>query len=215
MKDRLSTNKDAQQADMKNYYKVQAKIYDLTRWLFLFGRFSVWKHVPFDRQAAISILDVGCGTGVNSAKMARLFPNAHITALDVSEDMLAQAAKRLKPFGDKVSLVHQPYEKNPAHSERYDLIHFSYALTMINPQWQDLLEQAQADLKPGGVIVVADFHDTPVRYYKKFMRANHVRLDGHLLPVLKQMFRPVFHRVGKGYLGVWEYFQFVGQRLDA
>ncbi|WP_026998977.1 class I SAM-dependent methyltransferase [Eisenibacter elegans] len=212
MKDRLSQDKEAQLADMRNYYKFQAKIYDLTRWVFLFGRKSILKHIPFEREAQLQILDVGCGTGINSYNLAKRFPKAQITSLDVSEDMIERATQKLRPFADRVQCLHQPYESGTQYNNHFDIILFSYSLTMINPQWSELIDQARLDLKPGGVIVVSDFHDTPVGLYKRFMRANHVRLDGHLVPYLQQRFEPVYTKIKKGYLGVWQYMMFIGRK---
>jgi tRNA (cmo5U34)-methyltransferase len=50
--------------------------------------------IPFERDAAIRILDLGAGTGLLSALIAESFPRAHFTLVDVSEQMLDQARRR-------------------------------------------------------------------------------------------------------------------------
>ncbi len=212
MKDKLSVNREGQVADMQSYYKFQAKIYDSTRWTFLFGRFSVLRKIPIDRNKSIRVLDVGCGTGVNSLYLAKLFPNAKITSLDVSADMLDKAKDNLKAYTDRVELINEPYEQGTKYHNTFDIILFSYSLTMINPQFSDLIEQAQYDLKPEGYVVVADFHDTKMAFYKKFMRSNHVRLDGQLMPLLKEKYTPFYAKIKNGYLGVWQYMMFIGKK---
>jgi len=212
MKDNISVNSEAQVADMKNYYKFQAKIYDLTRWTFLFGRFSVLRKIPIGREKAIRVLDVGCGTGVNSLYMAKLYPNARITSLDVSADMLDKAKDNLKKYADRVELLNEPYERGSKFNNSFDIILFSYSLTMINPMFSELIDQAQYDLKPEGYVVVADFHDTKMNFYKKFMRSNHVRLDGQLMPLLKKTYEPFYAKIKNGYLGVWQYMMFIGKK---
>jgi len=212
MKDKLSTSPEVQLADMQNYYRVQAQIYDITRWLFLFGRNKILTKLPFERSQKLNILDVGCGTGVNSKKLAKRFPNATITGLDVSAHMLDRAEKKLSSYQDRVKFINKPYERGSEYHNSFDLILFSYALTMINPQWSELIEQAQYDLKPEGYIAVVDFHDTASKFYKKFMRANHVRLDGQLLPVLEEKYDTLISKVKKGYLGYWEYMIYVGKQ---
>ncbi|MCS6820928.1 MAG: class I SAM-dependent methyltransferase [Microscillaceae bacterium] len=213
MKDKLSVSEEVQKIDMQNYYKFQAKIYDATRWIFLFGRNAILKKIPLDREASLQILEVGCGTGVNLRKMVHLFPNATLTGLDVSADMLAKAKQRLQPYQNRVTLLHEAYQKGETKfAGKFDVILFSYCLSMVNPHFNQLIEQTLIDLKPDGYIAVVDFHDTPSRVYKKFMRSNHVRLDGHLLPILYQYFSPTYSRVRKGWFGIWEYMLFVGQK---
>jgi tRNA (cmo5U34)-methyltransferase len=40
------------------------------------------------------ILDIGAGTGLLSSRILRKFPNAHMTLLDISENMLEIARRR-------------------------------------------------------------------------------------------------------------------------
>ncbi|MBD3276914.1 MAG: methyltransferase domain-containing protein [Candidatus Aegiribacteria sp.] len=43
-----------------------------------------------------SILEIGCGTGILTGKLLNRFPEASVTALDISPDMVMQCRKRLK-----------------------------------------------------------------------------------------------------------------------
>ncbi|MDZ7880442.1 MAG: hypothetical protein U5L45_22385 [Saprospiraceae bacterium] len=45
-------------------------------------------------------------------------------------------------------------------------------------------------MKPGGIIAVVDFHQTPVGLYRRFMRNNHVEIKRRNLPFLHQHFNP-------------------------
>jgi S-adenosylmethionine-diacylgycerolhomoserine-N-methlytransferase len=83
-----TASEEDQNKNIQNYYKLQSKIYDATRWTFLFGRKKLVRVLPFDKDAAIDILEIGCGTGYNLKRLAKAFPNARITGLDVSEDMI-------------------------------------------------------------------------------------------------------------------------------
>ena len=49
-------NPGEQASAMDNYYKFQSKIYDMTRWTFLFGRDEIIKAIPLERNAKIKIL---------------------------------------------------------------------------------------------------------------------------------------------------------------
>ncbi|MCB0662920.1 MAG: class I SAM-dependent methyltransferase, partial [Saprospiraceae bacterium] len=146
---------------MQHYYRFQSKIYDLTRWAFLFGRHSILRHIPYNRMDTFTCLEVGCGTGHNLKTLATMYPNANLIGMDVSREMYEIALRKMQPFGHRIRLQNRPYHFNDRTREgEIDVILFSYALTMINPQWQDLLQRAYLDIKPGGRILVVDFHDS-------------------------------------------------------
>ncbi|MEZ5059258.1 MAG: methyltransferase domain-containing protein [Saprospiraceae bacterium] len=86
-----------QSAAMQQYYRFQSKIYDLTRWTFLFGRSSILKHIPYNRIDPFTLLEIGCGTGYNLQKIATNFPNAQLIGMDVSEDMISFPGKSFNP----------------------------------------------------------------------------------------------------------------------
>ncbi|MEM9261907.1 MAG: methyltransferase domain-containing protein, partial [Bacteroidota bacterium] len=163
-----TTGKAAHSQKMESYYSFQAKIYDTTRWSFLFGRKRLIRELPFSTDEAFQILEVGCGTGANLFGMAKRFPKAQLTGVDVSSDMLKRSAKKMIPFKDRVKLLSGYYGQVPIE-EQPDLIVFSYCLTMVNPGWDKLVEQAKQDLKPGGFLALADFHDSKVTAFKRHM----------------------------------------------
>jgi len=206
-------NPKEQAGAMENYYRFQSKIYDLTRWSFLFGRAEVIKAIPIERNAEVNILEVGCGTAFNTKLLAETFDKATISAYEVSEDMVNLSRKKTAPFGDRVKIIHEPYGMDSdGLVGTADAILFSYSLTMINPQWEDLIKQAHKDLKPGGYIAVVDFHDSKFQWFKKHMGNNHVRMDSHLQPLLNELFTPVVDKVSTAYTGIWEYIMFIGKK---
>lgn len=200
---------------MRKYYQWQSKIYDATRWSFLFGRKKVLKMLPLDKHGQWQILEIGCGTGANLAFLAKQYPNSKLYGIDVSADMLQIASQKLKPFKKRVSLEEGAYPIDPlAMEEHFDVILFSYSLTMINPKWDILIRQAMHDLRPGGFIAAVDFHDSPIPLFKKHMKNNHVRMDGHLLPVLQDLSAPVYQAVKNVYGGTWKYFMWIGRKSN-
>jgi trans-aconitate methyltransferase len=50
------------------------------------------------------ILDAGCGTGRVTAELMRAFPHVRVTAVDASENMVAEASKTLAEFGSRVTV---------------------------------------------------------------------------------------------------------------
>lgn len=198
-------------AALRQYYKMHSKIYDATRWTFLFGRNQLIRAVK-TRCNPESILEIGCGTGRNLAVLSRFFPNARITGVDLSEDMLCKARNHLKTKIDQLRLIHGPYclPLEPEHP--FDLIVISYTLSMVNPGWSHIIHCANADLCPNGLIAALDFHDSPLRVFKTWMQMNHVQMNGHLLPELSMNFHPETVKIQSAYGGLWKYFIYIGKK---
>ncbi|MGQ9919818.1 MAG: class I SAM-dependent methyltransferase [Desulfobacca sp.] len=196
---------------LERYYRLQAKIYDLSRWSFLFGRGQLLRLVATHGQPQ-RILEVGCGTGHNLVRLRRFFPTAELTGLDLSEDMLVQARRKLAGSRPVVSWRQQAYDRPLRCQPPFELLLFSYVLTLCNPGWEEAIAAAQADLAPGGLIAVVDFHTSPLPLLVRWLALNHVRVAGELLPALQSRFRPRHLQIRRAYAGLWDYFLFIGQK---
>jgi S-adenosylmethionine-diacylgycerolhomoserine-N-methlytransferase len=196
---------------LHSYYRWHAHIYDATRWAFLFGRTDLVRSV-----AALSprrILEVGCGTGRNLARLAAAFPHARIVGLDLSPEMLTKARRTLAPFGPRITLVQQRYTQPLSADDPFDLIVFSYCLTMVNPGYADLLRICRHDLAPHGRIAIVDFHDSAVPWFRRWMQFNHVRMEGQILDALHAAeFRPHTCTIHSAYAGLWRWFTCLATR---
>ena len=201
-------------AVLTRYYRWHARLYDATRWSFLFGRAGLIRVLGDQPNPPRQILEIGCGTGENLLRLARQFPEATVTGLDLSADMLAQARRKLNRRQVQATLRHQRYDRPLSPEPGFDLIVFSYCLSMINPGWRQALEAALQDLKPGGRLAVVDFHDTRFPAFQRWMAMNHVRMDGPLLPWLMAHCRPIRQTSRSAYGGLWRYFQFIGQNAS-
>ncbi len=197
------------QSAIAQYYRIHARIYDLTRWTFLRGRENLMRLAAAHCQPQ-DILEVGCGTGKNLLHLGRFFPEAQLWGLDLSPHMLARAHQKLRGLPQRVSLVEAAYDQ-PVAPGRFDLVVFSYALSMFNPGWEAALLTASQDLSPGGTIAIVDFHDSPSKRFKRWMGFNHVRLDSHLLPCLRDLFPSGEWSVPSAFGGLWSYFLFIGR----
>jgi S-adenosylmethionine-diacylgycerolhomoserine-N-methlytransferase len=197
---------------IEGYYRWHARIYDATRWSFLFGREEVLQRVASVGPAPTRILEIGCGTGRNLLSLARRFPKAEITGVDLSAAMLAVAARKSAPYGPRVRLVQQAYNAPLGATAGFDLVLCSYALSMFNPGFEAAIAAAERDLVPGGRFALVDFHATQVRGFARWMGVNHVRMDGQLRPILRRTFAPTIDELRNAYGGVWEYLIYVGRR---
>lgn len=198
---------------MRSYYRWQSVMYDLTRWAFLFGRNEILARLPVAADTNSALLEVGCGTGRNLLRLAKKHPDMRLLGLDVSPDMLQRAARATGSYSRRILLLEKAYGSAPvALPQTPDVILFSYALTMFNPGWEQAIAQAHADLPAGGYIAVVDFHDTPSRIFRWWMGKNHVRMDGHLLPLLETTFLPEYRSTRSAFFGLWRYMLFIGRK---
>jgi len=196
---------------LQRYYRRHAHVYDATRWSFLFGRKRLLRLLP--QQPGLYAAEVGCGTGYNLKRLARSYPDWRLVGIDMSRHMLDRAFKGLKPYIRRVFLLQKVYGKGQFRlKEPVDIVLFSYSLSMFNPGCEGAIEQAYDDLKPGGHIAVVDFHDTASHWFRRWMGLHHVRMEGHLLPLLEERFEIKTLEVRRAYGGLWRYFLFVGQK---
>lgn len=195
---------------IERYYRFHARIYDATRWSFLFGRTAILDEVVRAGGRPKRILEVGCGTGKNLVNLARHFPEAEITGLDLSAAMLERAGAKVASFGSRVKLVQRAYDAPIGGAEPFDLVLFSYALTMFNPGYDIAIAAAAGDLAPGGMVAVVDFYDTAFPPFARWMGVNHVLMEGQLRAPLQANFESRVDRLKLAYAGVWRYWLFVG-----
>ena len=203
----------AQSNAMRGYYQWHAAIYDATRWTFLLGRNEILRRLPISDSEQQVLLEVGCGTGRNLRRLAQRHSKLQLIGVDVSPDMLARARKATADHVQRVRLLEQPYGVDTSLSltQTPDFVLFSYALTMFNPGWEAAIEQAWRDLPEGGRLAVVDFHSTPSQAFRWWMSKNHVRMDGHLLPFLREKFDTELEVVRPAWLaGLWQYFLWTG-----
>lgn len=198
-------------ASIQGYYQFHSKIYDATRWTFLFGRTAILREIA-SACAPLRILEVGCGTGKNLVNLCRMFPGAMVTGIDLSETMLDLSRRKTEPFGERVRLIHGAYGPNFETADHYDVILFSYALTMFNPGFDEAIETAHRHLVEGGHIAVVDFHDTRISLFERWMGVNHVRMNGQLRPLLNANFSACKDRQYSAYGLAWRYLIYLGRK---
>ncbi|HUI59676.1 MAG TPA: methyltransferase domain-containing protein [Steroidobacteraceae bacterium] len=112
--------------------------------------------LPFARDDAIEVLDLGAGTGLLSAFVAFSFPRARITMVDAAEQMLVQARERFALGGDRFRFEIADYGEGKI-TGRYDAILSALSLNHLTDDKKRMIfDQSYAGLNAGGIFINAD-----------------------------------------------------------
>ncbi len=103
-----------------------------------------------------SLLDLGCGTGLELASIYQKFPDIIVTGIDLSEDMMDRL--RVKYADKEINLIRADYFTYPLAAEEYDAVlsfetlhHFPYH------KKQKIYEKIFRTLKRGGYYLECDY----------------------------------------------------------
>ena len=143
---------------MDGVYRRQRHIYDLTRKYYLLGRDGLIGGLNVPEGGAV--LELGCGTGRNLALVSDHYPNARLFGLDISQEMLSTARRRMEREGIDAQLAKA--DASSFHAEalfgqtRFDRVFISYSLSMI-PPWRETIAAGLDCVAPGGSLHIVDF----------------------------------------------------------
>src|SRR6266496_4969045 len=101
------------------------------------------------------ILDFATGTGrLSFALMSRPDFNGRIIALDISQGMLEQAARKLSPYLDRVELLRHQSMPLPFPEAAFDAVCCLEVLELL-PEAQAALNEMARLLRPGGILLTS------------------------------------------------------------
>jgi ubiquinone/menaquinone biosynthesis C-methylase UbiE/uncharacterized protein YbaR (Trm112 family) len=127
------------------------------------------------------VLDVATGTGRLPLALLRERFRGKIVGLDLSQGMLHQARRKLRPYGDQVCLIWQDASHLPFGKDTFDAVTCMESLEFM-PEPLGVLSEMVRVLAPGGVL----FLTNRVGYEARF-------LPGRAIP------RPIFQRILDNY----------------
>lgn len=143
---------------MDGVYRRQRHIYDLTRKYYLLGRDGLIGGLNVPEGGAV--LELGCGTGRNLALVSDHYPKARLFGLDISQEMLSTARRRMEREGTDARLAKGDASSFDAEAlfgqARFDRVFISYSLSMI-PPWRETIAAGLDCVAPGGSLHIVDF----------------------------------------------------------
>ena len=111
------------------------------------------------------LLDIGCGTGVQSASLRAL--GWQVTGVDISEDMLRRARER------DLEVIAAEATALPIEDASYDAVVSLWTHTDFD-DFEAAVAEAARVLRPGGPLVYAGAHPCFVGPHSRFIRAEGV-----------------------------------------
>jgi len=132
----------------------------------------------FEKDAAMRILDVGCGDGLVDVFLEKTFPSFSINAIDVSADSIALAKEKQlhNTVFSQFDGLHIPFDDNS-----FDLILLASVLHHINFELHDsFISEVIRVLKPGGRIYVFE-HNPKNPFTRHIVRTCVFDKDARLL----------------------------------
>lgn len=132
-------------------------VYDKVNSIVTLGQDSRWRrHVAKSAQPGMKVLEVGCGPGTFSERLA----GVELTCLDPSEEMLAVAKKRVDAARSSRSEASAEYvaataESLPFRNDSFDRVFCLFSFRDFHDKEKGLEEMLRV-LKPGGRLVICD-----------------------------------------------------------
>ncbi|SDL57263.1 class I SAM-dependent methyltransferase [Microbacterium azadirachtae] len=167
-------------AGVRHLFDRMARSYDRMNVMLSLGFSVLWRHRLLRLVPATGsprrVLDLMSGRGETWATIERRLPQAQITALDFSDEMLAQAQRRnLGRFAGRVRLRQEDALEQTTPSGSVDVVVSAYGLKTFDArQLERLAAEVARTLRPGGSFAFVDVTEPacgPLRVaYRSYLR---------------------------------------------
>lgn len=103
-----------------------------------------------------TLLDIGCGTGLELDEIFKRFPSLSVTGIDLSGEMLARLSQ--KHFASSLSLIQADYFSYPFPANFFDAaVAFETLHHFTSQKKQQIFSKIRDSLAPGGVFLECDY----------------------------------------------------------
>ena len=131
--------------------------------------------IPYDKEQAITILDLGAGYGALTKFLLERFPNATAVCQDGSQEMAKLGSERMKNINGRFAYVIADFSRHgwsKLMPGPFEAIVSSIAIHNVNSPniIRGIYEDAYALIRPGGCFLNFDRHEPPIEDQMKWLR---------------------------------------------
>lgn len=157
-----------------------------------------------DLRGRAEILDVGCGTGMLSSRLAETAGGLVVRGVDISSRMIQAARKRARTRHLRAEYQVGTAAKLPYPNEQFDLVLSCLLFHLLErPEQERALQEILRVLKPGSRYVCAEFDRYPVRFLRRklseyprnLVGTTGFRIQAQFAGPFLTRYRPVVYRV--------------------
>jgi SAM-dependent methyltransferase len=150
--------------------------------------------VDFDGYRGRSVLDVGCGAGVDLARFAK--GGAEVTGVDVSPAAIDLAGKNFEQQGLRGRFETADGENLPFPDNTFDLV-FAHGVVQYTASPQRLVDECRRVLKPGGEAIFQVYNR--ISWLNALSKLMKVGLEHEDAPVILKFSLGEFRRLLGGF----------------
>ncbi|MFA5394346.1 MAG: methyltransferase domain-containing protein [Candidatus Ratteibacteria bacterium] len=166
--------------EIKKHFSSEAGEFDsiITDRIPFYGLFikALVNILPFKKDEAIKVVDLGCGTGTVAYHVKEKFSNAEVACVDFSPEMLASARKKL---GRYTNIFYYASDVLEFDFTGYDAVLSSLCLHHIGSEKEkkDFFKKVYKEISQEGVFYIYDvvlasngaLHDVCLEEWKRYM----------------------------------------------
>jgi malonyl-CoA O-methyltransferase len=127
-----------------------------------------------------NVLDLGCGTGWAIPELLKQFELVNITALDFSENMLAQVSQN-----KQVKTIQHDVHDLPFDNNTFDVVFANMLIHWCNEK--EVFAECMRILKPGGIIIMSALGETSLVELKQAWLSVDKNAHVHDFPALHNL----------------------------
>jgi 2-polyprenyl-3-methyl-5-hydroxy-6-metoxy-1,4-benzoquinol methylase len=126
----------------------------------------------FDKWGGKKVLEIGCGSGIDSMEFAR--NGALVTATDITDRAIMLTRALAKELGLPVEVMQAPADNLPFENETFDVV-YCYGVLHHIPDADRATAEIHRVLKPGGTVMVMLYHKNSLLYAYSIIYLHGIR----------------------------------------